>query len=82
MGRVKEFFKRIGGFFKKHIKLIIVLVIIVGVVLFQRRKVEFHMGSSCRRRFSRRISGRRRNGNITEVQKPHGYCIYRKPYSQ
>lgn len=38
MGRVKEFFKRIGGFFKKHIKLIIVLVIILGVVLFQRQK--------------------------------------------
>ena len=32
--------KKIGGFFKKHLKLIIILVIIVGVVLFIRHKAQ------------------------------------------
>ncbi|MCR4568443.1 MAG: efflux RND transporter periplasmic adaptor subunit [Pseudobutyrivibrio sp.] len=34
------FFKKVGGFLKKHIKLIIILCIIVGVVLYFRHKAQ------------------------------------------
>ncbi|WP_028235876.1 efflux RND transporter periplasmic adaptor subunit [Pseudobutyrivibrio sp. MD2005] len=35
-----SFFKRIGGFLKKHLKLVIILAIILAIVLFVRHKVK------------------------------------------
>ena len=36
---MKSFFKKLGGFFKKHIKLVIVLVIILAIGLFVRHNI-------------------------------------------
>ncbi|SDB24379.1 Multidrug efflux pump subunit AcrA (membrane-fusion protein) [Pseudobutyrivibrio sp. YE44] len=37
-GKGSGFLKKLGGFFKKHVKLIVVLAVIVGVVLFVRHR--------------------------------------------